>query len=217
MHRPPAVRLVDLERRDRDRARRLREVHPELAEEAVGADGALLDRDEALEIGPRLLEQRRLRQQVAGRVAADVGRERGQVEQLLLGAEHDLDLLDRAAVADQAVLDAAADQPAAELGERPLQGRALPDVGVTMLEGDRVAAKLLEARDLERGLGSERDLGRAGEERLAGPGFRRGAGGARRACPTRPALRRSRPARRPRAGRGSGSRGRGPVRRRPSG
>ena len=85
--------------------------------------GGLLDRDQALEVGPRLLEQRALRQQVAGRVAADVGRVRGQVEELLLGAEHDLDLLDRAAVAGQAVVDPGADQPAAELGERPVQRR----------------------------------------------------------------------------------------------
>ena len=36
-------------------------------------------------------------------------------------AEHDLDLLDGAAVALQAVVDAAADEPRAELGERPVQ------------------------------------------------------------------------------------------------
>ena len=52
MRRAAAVRLVDLERRDGDRAGRLRQVHPELAEEAVGADGRSLDRDEALEVGP---------------------------------------------------------------------------------------------------------------------------------------------------------------------
>ena len=50
VRRPAAVRLVDLERRDRDRAGLLREVHPELAEEAVGADGGLLDRDQALHV-----------------------------------------------------------------------------------------------------------------------------------------------------------------------
>ena len=73
------------------------------------------------------VEQRALRQQVAGRVAADVARVRGQVEQLLLAAEDDLDLLDGAAVALEAVVDAAADEPAAELGERPVERRALAD------------------------------------------------------------------------------------------
>ena len=167
MHRPTAVGLVDLQRRDGDRAGGLRQVHPELTEEAVRPDGALLDRDQALEVGPRLLEQRRLRQQVAGRVPADVGRERRQVEQLLVGTEHDLDLLDRAAIADEAIVDPAADQPAAELGERPLERRALADRREPMLERDRRRAELLEARDLERRLGTEADLGRAGEECLA--------------------------------------------------
>ena len=94
MHRPTTVGLVDLQARDGHRAGSLREVHAELTEEAVGAVRRALDRDEALEVRPRLLEQRRLRQQVAGRVLSDVGRVRGQVEELLVRAEHDLDLLD---------------------------------------------------------------------------------------------------------------------------
>ena len=80
---PSAIRLVDLERGDGDRARVTRQVHPELAEEAVRADGALLDRDEALHVGPGPVEQRPLGEEVAGRVAPDVGRVRSQVEELL--------------------------------------------------------------------------------------------------------------------------------------
>ena len=72
-------------------------------------------------------------------------RVRRQVEELLVGAEHDLHLVDRAAVALEAVVDPAADEPAAELGERPLEIGALADPATTMLEGDRVRPELLEA------------------------------------------------------------------------
>ena len=65
--------------------------------------------------------------------------------ELVLGAEHDLDLLDRAPVAGQDVVDARADQPAAELRERPAQVGALADVGAALLEDDVVRAELLEA------------------------------------------------------------------------
>src|SRR5881397_2771519 len=47
-HRPSTVGLVDLQARDRDGPGLARQVHAELAEEAVRADRALLDRDEAL-------------------------------------------------------------------------------------------------------------------------------------------------------------------------
>ena len=140
MRRAAAIRLVDLERRDRDRAGRLGQVHPELAEEAVRPDRGLLDDDHALHERPRRVEQGALREQVAGRVPADVARVRGQVEQLVVGAEHDLDLLDRAAIAGEAVVDPAADQPAAELGERPVQRGPLADLRVAVLERDRWSA-----------------------------------------------------------------------------
>ena len=99
-------------------------------------------------------EQRGLRQEVAGRVAADVGGVRGQVEQLVLRAEHDLDLLDRAAVALEPVVDAAADEPTTELGERPLERRRLrrswrSDAGWRR----RGPGQFLEARDDELGSG----------------------------------------------------------------
>ena len=97
----------------------------------------------------RSLEQRRLGQQVAGRVLADVRRVGGQVEQLLVGPEHDLDLFDRAPISDEPILDAAADETAAELGERPLERGALADVRGAVLDRDHVRGQLLEARDLE--------------------------------------------------------------------
>ena len=95
MGRAAAVGLVDLERRDGDRARRLRQVHPELAEEAVGADRRPVDDDHALHERAGLVEQRALGQQVAGRVPPDVAGVGRQVEQLVGAAEDDLDLLDR--------------------------------------------------------------------------------------------------------------------------
>ena len=78
VHRPAAVGLVDLERRDCHRASRLREVHPELAEEEIGPAGRLLDRDEALHVGAGPVEEGALREEVARRVAADVGRVAGR-------------------------------------------------------------------------------------------------------------------------------------------
>src|SRR4029079_18529172 len=91
-----AIRLVDLEAGYRDRAGGLREVHPELAEEAVGADGAPVDDDHPPPVGARVVEARSLREQVAGRVAPNVSGERGQIEELTLTAEDDLDLFDAA-------------------------------------------------------------------------------------------------------------------------
>ena len=82
---------------------------------------AAIDDDHALHERARLVQQDALGQQVAGGVAADVTGVRGQVEQLVLAAEHDLDLLHGAPIALEAVVDAAADQPRAELGERPLE------------------------------------------------------------------------------------------------
>ena len=64
---------------------------------------------------------------------------RGQVEELVLATEHDLDLLDAAPVAFEAVVDAAADEPRPELGECPVERRALADRGVPVLEGDVVS------------------------------------------------------------------------------
>ena len=52
------------------------------------------------------IQERALRQQVAGRVAPDVAGVRREVEELLAAPEHDLDLVDRAAVALEAVVDA---------------------------------------------------------------------------------------------------------------
>ncbi len=167
MGRPAAVGLVDLEARDRDGAGLLGEVHPELAEEAVGASRALLDRDHALHVAPGGVEEDALREEVAGRVAADVVGVRGQVEQLLVGAEHDLDLLDGAPIALEAVVDAAPDEPAAELGERPVEVGALADHGVPVLEDDLARPEVLDARDPQLGVAAEADLERAAEQGLA--------------------------------------------------
>ena len=94
----------------------------------------------------------------------------GQVEQLVGATEHDLDLLDRAAIAGQVVVDPAADEARAELGERPVERRALADDGRPVLERDGRGRQLLEARDLEARVAAEVDLERAGEERLGGVG-----------------------------------------------
>src|SRR6185295_14484194 len=161
-----AVGLVDLERRDRHRARRLRQVHAELAQKTVGTDRGLLDDDHPLEIRSRAIEQGALGQQVPGRVAPDVAGVRGEIEQLVVATEHDLDLLDLRSVALQPIVDAAANEPGAELGERPAQGRALADDGIAMLERDRRLRQLLEARDLELRVPTEMDLERTGQERL---------------------------------------------------
>ena len=87
--------------------------------------------------------------------------------ELVVGAEHDLDLLDRAPVAREHVVDARADEPAAELRERPAEVRAVADVGAPLLEHDLVRAELLEAGHREAGVGAEPDLRRRGEQRLA--------------------------------------------------
>ena len=116
----PAVGLVDLERRDRDRARRLREVHPELAEEAVGPDRGLLDRDQALHVAARAASSSapfESRLPVVSRPMWRVYEVRSN--SWSVGAEHDLDLLDRAAVALEPVVDAAADEPRRRAGRAP--------------------------------------------------------------------------------------------------
>ena len=105
-------------------------------------------------------------EQVAGRVAADVAGVRGQVEELLLAAEHDLDLLDRAAVALEAVVDPRADEPAAELRERPVQEAPSPIAGVAMLECDLGRRRAPGSRRRAGEPGAEDRLGRAVEEAL---------------------------------------------------
>ena len=104
-----------------------------------------------------------------------------------LAAEHDLDLLDRAAVAVEAVVDAAADEPAAELGERPVERRALADRrrgGAGTRPGR--AGSSWRLATASSALAPEVDLERAGEERLA-------AGRPRSRRPTDRAPRRSTP------------------------
>ena len=99
--------------------------------------GGLLDHDHALDEGPRLVEQGALRQQVAGRVAPDVAGVRGQVEQLVVAAEHDLDLLDRRAIALEPVVDPAADEPREpSWASAHWSVRALADRRVAVLERD---------------------------------------------------------------------------------
>ena len=78
-----------------------------------------------------------------------MARVRRQVEELVGAAEHDLDLLDRAAIALQPVVDPAADEPRPELGERPVERRALADDRVAVLEGDGRGRELLEAGELQ--------------------------------------------------------------------
>ena len=96
---------------------------------------------------------------------------RGEVEQLVVGAEDNLDLFDRAAIAAQPVVDAAPDEAAAELGQGPAKGRALADLGLAMLERDGFGREVLDRGDLEGRAGREVDLERSREQRL--PGFRR--------------------------------------------
>ena len=104
---------------------------------AVGADGGLLDRDEALHVAPGLVHERALDSRLPVVSRPTMAGVRGQVDDLLVGPEHDLDLLDRAPVAVEAVVDPAADDPAAELGEGPAQVGALADDRVAMLEDGR--------------------------------------------------------------------------------
>ena len=111
---------------------------------------------------------------------------RGQVDDLVVGAEDDLDLLDRAAVAVEAVVDPAADDPAAELGERPAQVGPLADDRVAVLEDGDAGRQVLDAGDREAGVGGEVDLERAGEQALGDGlalGARRSADRTRRAPP----------------------------------
>src|SRR3990172_4738084 len=151
MRRPPAVWLVDLERRDRDRASRPRQVHPELAQERIRADRRLLDRDEALHVRPGPVEERALGQELAGRVAAEMPRVAGEIEDLLLAAEDDLGLLDGAPVALEAVVDPRADEPRAELGEGPVERGALADPRGAMLEDDLAPPEVLDRGHGEAG------------------------------------------------------------------
>ena len=129
-------------------------------------------------------------EQVARRVLADVRREGGRIE-LLVRAEHDLDLLDRAAITDQPVVDPASHQPASELRQRPLERAAVADLRGPMLEGDDVLGQLLEAGHLERGTVADGDLHRAREMGLRRGCVRAGSGyelldqGRRRPSPTR--------------------------------
>ncbi len=105
-----------------------------------------------------------------GRVAAGVVGVRGQVEQLVLAPEHDLDLLHGAAVAEEMVVHAAADQPRAQLGERPVEGRAFTDDRAAVLEGDGRGRQLLERRHLELRIAAQGHLQRPGQQRLTGAG-----------------------------------------------
>ncbi len=66
----------------------------------------------------------------------------------------------------EAVVDPAAHEPAAELGERPAELGALADARGPMLERDQVRRQLLEARQAEARLRAEHDFRGAGEERL---------------------------------------------------
>jgi hypothetical protein len=92
---------------------------------------------------------------------------RGQVEQLVLATEHDLHLLDRGPVTLEPVVDPAADEARAQLGERPMERGALADDRVAMLERDGRGRQLLQAGDLEPRIRAEGHLERARQERLA--------------------------------------------------
>src|SRR3954462_13109601 len=162
-----AIGLIDLERRDGDRTRLLGQVHPELAEEAVGPDGAAVDRDQALHERPRVVAQGTLRQEVTGGVPAAVPGVRGQVEQLPGAAEHDLGLVDGRAISRQHVVDPRPDEPAAQLGERPAQARTLADLRLPVAEGDLVRYERLERRYGDLGIPADRQLRGAREQRLA--------------------------------------------------
>ena len=83
------------------------------------------------------------------------------------GPEHDLHLLDLAAVAGQDVVDPAAYDATAELGERPAEVDALAKDRPPLLERDLVGAQLLQARHGQAGVPTKADLGRRGEQRLA--------------------------------------------------
>src|ERR1035437_10926041 len=98
----------------------------------------MLDRRQALHVGSRTIGQDGLREQVAGGVATDLARIRGQVEELIGGAEDDLRLLDRRAVALESIVDSTADDPTAQLSQRPANGRPASKHGRTMLEGAQI-------------------------------------------------------------------------------
>ena len=164
MGRPAAVWLVDLEARDRDGSGLLGQVHSELAEEAVGPDRRLVDRDHALHVGPGSIDQNPLREEVAGRIPADVAGIRGQVEELVIATEDDLDLLDRAPITIEPIVDPAADEPAPELGQCPAEVRTRPDRGLAVLQHDLRRAEVLDACDPQLRIGREIDLECAREQ-----------------------------------------------------
>src|SRR5450759_2705286 len=118
---PLAVRLVDLQRRDRHRAALPVQDHPELAQEAVRSAGRLLDPDETLDVGTAALLEDRLAEQVPGRVLAHVTGVRGEVEELVGAAEDDLHLLDGAPLPHQPVVDPRPHDPRAELRQGKLE------------------------------------------------------------------------------------------------
>ena len=127
--RAAAVRLVDLEARDGDGA-------------GLPSTGSSRTRRGSCRCRPRVfsmvirpfmydarrVQQGALGEQVAGRVAADVAGVRGQVEQLVVAAEDDLDLLDRCCGRPRGGCRPGCGRAAtAELGERPVERRALAD------------------------------------------------------------------------------------------
>ena len=186
----PAVRLVDLERRDRDGAGRL----------ATGScrtrPGSCPCRSRvfSIVIRPFMYVRARSSSTPLDSSCPVVSRPTWRVYEVRScswssDAEHDLHLLDRAPVAGEHVVHARADEAAAQLGERPAQVRALADVGAPLLEHDVVRAQSPGGwPSPSRAWAPSRISVVARQERLgAGPRRRR----------TRPAPRRPRPRRRP--------------------
>ena len=90
----------------------------------------------------------------------------GQVEELLVGPEHDLDLFNRSTVPFEAVVHARANEPPTQLGHRPVERRCLADAGVAMLEGNLAKPEVLDRGERQVRVGSEDDLRRPVEEAL---------------------------------------------------
>ena len=173
MRRAAAIGLVDLEARDGDRAGRLREVHPELAEEAVGPDRRAIDDDHPLH--ERASAGRGARPSTGGCRSCRARRD---------GCTRSGRTAGRSPPKTISTCSTELRSPSRRLSTRLRTSREpswasaqwsvepSPMTADPMLERDGRGGQLLEARDLETRVAAELDLERAGDERLAGVGAR---------------------------------------------
>src|SRR5487761_2201683 len=166
VRRPLAVRLVDLQGRDRHRAALAVQDHPELAQEAVRSAGRLLDLDEALDVRPAALLEDRLAEQVPGRVLADMARVRGEVEELVGPAEDALTRLAGAPLPHQPFVDPRPHDPPAELREGELERGTSTQRGGTLVQERRREREILDGRKREAGPRAQVHLARGAHQGL---------------------------------------------------